>query len=498
MTTGYKQSLINYLLNHRGFVPGPELSAVLDVSTKTILRTVKRINNQSVDSPIIESKKGRGYRLNYQNYLDQSGQVNEFVNISQLTSVERRNAVIKRLLITSPQKHQLNNIFGKFYISDSVISSDLKILRQMLSKYHLELKRRNDYIWIEGIETDIRKAINDLLVTDDVISISHFLQSNQYVQQQDASFVTCQLNLIEKQMHSEIPYPYNVNLFSHLYILIERYHSVGSLIDKEFYLKTGEMVKLRHHPEAVEICKKVIDNLNTYLNTKLPEIEVYYLYQYLTSSRVNNDRANLNEISERVWTITDFLIDRVTEDPQYHHINSQDLFTSLSKHMKPLLNRLENNIKVKNNLLEQINLEYPHLFEVVKTATVQLAKRYQLNPIDDEEVGFITVYFAQAAENMRPPINIMIVCTTGFGTAQLLRVKIEKRFSELNIVELVASRALGNEINKHPEVDLVVSTISLPNDIQVPTLVVNAMFTMEDQERLKQEVDHIWKGMMAQ
>lgn len=49
MRNGIKQSLITYLLNHRGFFAGPELSTILGVSTKTISRTVKRLNEQSTD-----------------------------------------------------------------------------------------------------------------------------------------------------------------------------------------------------------------------------------------------------------------------------------------------------------------------------------------------------------------------------------------------------------------------------------------------------------------
>ena len=60
MTEGYKELLVSYLLNHRDFVTGPALSSVLNVSTKTISRTVKAINRGTEEQPIIESKRGRG------------------------------------------------------------------------------------------------------------------------------------------------------------------------------------------------------------------------------------------------------------------------------------------------------------------------------------------------------------------------------------------------------------------------------------------------------
>lgn len=488
MATQYKQSLINYLLKNKDYVAGAELSTMLGVSTKTISRAVRDINAHSSDGPLIESRRGRGYRLNYQNYLKQQSDPSQMVNSHNLSSVVRRNDVLRELLITSPEKHRIEDVFGRFYVSESVVASDLHVLREMMDSYSLKLLRRNEYIWITGEEMNIREAINDLLVDDDETSINHFLQSNQHIRKNDASFVTRQLILIEEQLGAGISYPYNINLFSHLYVLIERYQNVGTMVDDGLTITEEEKAKMAQDPLLIKVCRQIVKNLDDYLDFQLPEIEVYYLYQYLTSSRVNDSVSNLQNVPGSVRVATDFLIEKVTADPEYSHINSLELFNSLSKHMKPLLNRLENNIKVKNNLLDQIKLEYSHLFSTVKQATQQLSKRYNLGEIDDEEVGFITIYFAQAVENTRPPFNIMIVCTTGLGTAQLLKAKIAKRFSELNIVELVAGRSLGTELDIHPEVDLVVSTINLPSVTNVPVLVVSAMLTMEDQERLERKV----------
>lgn len=496
MKERFKQSLIAYLLNHHGYVAGSQLSTILHVSTKTIVRNVKKINAESSDGPIIESKRGRGYRLNYQNYLKGKNETTVPQNVSNLSTVERRNEVIKKLLVTSPEKQQVKDVFSKFYVSDSVISFDLKIIRTMLEKYHLTVHRENEYVWIEGKELDIRTAINSLLVSDNVISISHFLQENQYIRKRDASFVTRQLGFIEEQMASDITYPYNVNLFSHLYVLIERYQNVGSLVESDFEVTDAEKETMDSHPKMEKISQQVVANLSRYLNTQLPSIEVYYLFQYLSSSRVNDTSISVNDVSDHVRAVTDYLIDKVTQDPQYRYLNSNELFTNLANHIKPLLNRLENNIKVKNNLLGQISLEYPHLFKVVKNATAELSKRYDLNKIDDEEVGFITVYFAQAVENKRPPINVVAVCTTGFGTAQLLKAKLEKRFSELNIIDVVSSRDLAGKIDHYPDLDLIVSTIELPKSIKVPTLIVSAILTLEDQERLDKKVDEIRKRML--
>lgn len=489
----YVKPMIGYLFNRRDYVSGQELSEALGVSTKTINRVVKQINGKAVQSPVVESQRGRGYRLNFQNYFMQRDQMEREGNAGDISSVERRNEIIKRLLITAPHQYRMEDVWGRFYLSESAISSDLKTIRFMLERFHLTLNRVSSLVWVEGSEADIRRAIAQLINTDDM-SGDRFLQPNQTVQQRDAAFVTHQMELVEETMQADIPYPYSVNLFTHLYILIERCRNVSSLAEEDCDASCLE--RMDKEPQIRKVCEKVVSNVDEYLGMSLPRIEVYFLFQYLTSSRLHHHSIDQNEVPDQVRDVTDYLIYKVTEDPEYRNINRRDLFAGLSQHMKPLLNRLENNIKVTNNLLEQIKLEYPHLFATVKNAAMQLSERFQLADIDDEEIGFITVYFAQAVESSEEPINVLLVCTTGLGTAQLLRSKIEKKLPDFHIVQTVAVRNLPEEIHTHPETDLIVSTIVLPHEITVPSIVVSAMLTVEDQERLEREAGRIRQEAM--
>lgn len=496
METGFKKSLIGYLLNRRDFVRGSELSSALKVSTKTISRAVRQINQQSGQHELIEAKRGRGYRLRNPDAVSfgdagySLGDAN--VDVSHLSSIERRDEIVKRLLITAPQKYRMSELWGKYYIGDSSMSADLRSLRLMLGRFRLSLERVSGYVWIEGAEADIRRAISSLFVDEGDLANHQFMQPNQRIEQRDAAFVNKQLDLIEELIHAEIPYPYRVNIFTHLYILIERFRRVGSLMEDttcpEGYGGQEE------HSKVMDVCRSVIENVKMYLDADLPDAEIYYLYQYLTSSRIESGLSTPVEIPGEVSSATQYLIEQVELDPRYGDIGSRELFSGLAKHMKPLLNRLQNKIKVNNNLLEQIRLEYPHLFRTVQDASKRLEKRFGLSHIDEEEVGFITVYFAQAVENLRMPVNILLVCTTGLGTAQLLRSKIERRFSGLSIVETVAVKDIDAVLDRHPEISLIVSTVSLPESLTMPTLVVSAMLTIEDQERLERKADQIRSG----
>lgn len=116
MTHDYMKSMISYLLNRRDFVSGQELSEALGVSTKTINRTVKQINGSSEEIPIIESQRGRGYRLNFQNYFNQQDRMDHANAMNGISSVERRDEIIKRPLITSPHQYRVDDTGAKVVV----------------------------------------------------------------------------------------------------------------------------------------------------------------------------------------------------------------------------------------------------------------------------------------------------------------------------------------------------------------------------------------------
>jgi activator of the mannose operon (transcriptional antiterminator) len=78
------------------------------------------------------------------------------------------------------------------------------------------------------------------------------------------------------------------------------------------------------------------------------------------------------------------------------------------------------------------------------------------------------------------------MCTTGVGTSELLRVKIEKKFPELEIVDVIASRDAKRFTEKYPGIDLILTTVNLTIERMIPTILVNSVFTKQDEKRVKE------------
>ena len=58
-----------------------------------------------------------------------------------------------------------------------------------------------------------------------------------------------------------------------------------------------------------------------------------------------------------------------------------------------MVNRLHHGIEIKNNLLEQIKLEYADLFLATEDSAKEICSDYGLPPLTEDEVGFFDTLF---------------------------------------------------------------------------------------------------------
>ena len=150
------------------------------------------------------------------------------------------------------------------------------------------------------------------------------------------------------------------------------------------------------------------------------------------------------------------------------------------------MNRLENNIRLPNALLKEIQDEYPQVYHSVLIATAKLAKRYVLPRISDDEVGFLSLYIAKYMESSAKPKKAIVICTTGLGSSELISAKIRKDLPELEILDVTSNLNLEKALARHPDVDILISTINLPKQKHIPQVLVSAMFTVKDKVKVEE------------
>ncbi len=473
-----KNTVINFLLNTSGYTKATELADLLSISSKSIYRLINEINNSTTCKKIY-SAKGKGFYINpdFNSLEITQNLISKSVKLS-MSPIERRNEIIKDLLMSSPKPINVNQIVNKFYISESMLSVDEKVIIETIQQFNLKLIRKDRTLVISGDESNIRSALMQSMDTL-YLNVEKLSSIPKSMEEKDKNFVYNQIITIEKTLNVNIPYPYNINIFSHLYILILRFRKHGKHdVRNHRSIETDEnTMDSRYY----RICDIIIKNFETYLSSKLPRIEKDYLYKYLTSYRIEHDKPSNNEkecdFSDDIINFANNLITPL--EKRLHSNFSNTIFRiDLMKHIKPMINRLENNILIKNNLLEQIKFEYSEIY----SQTSHISKKL-IPTISEDEIGFLTLYFAREIERNPRKIKTLIACTTGIGTSELLRVKIEKNIPEIEVTDVISSDTINSEIIN--DIDLIISTISIKDFNLRPVVVVSAMFNKNDQAKLK-------------
>lgn len=103
-----------------------------------------------------------------------------------------------------------------------MLSVDEKMIIETIQPFNLKLIRKDRTLVICGEESDIRSALMQSM--DNLfLDIEKSDSIPKSIEEKDKNFVYHQISTIEKTLNVSIPYPYNINIFSHLYILISRF-----------------------------------------------------------------------------------------------------------------------------------------------------------------------------------------------------------------------------------------------------------------------------------
>ena len=86
------------------------------------------------------------------------------------------------------------------------------------------------------------------------------------------------------------------------------------------------------------------------------------------------------------------------------------------------------------------------------------------------------------------------MCSSGVGTSELLKVKVKKAFPELEIIAVVSARQYQKNQTQFSNIDLILTTVHLTISSETPIILVNSVFTKQDENRVKEKLGEIENG----
>ncbi len=193
------------------------------------------------------------------------------------------------------------------------------------------------------------------------------------------------------------------------------------------------------------------------------------------------------------WFEYDLLISKMIQlYSRYARVNlsnDRKLYTSLLTHIKPMIYRMTNGIRLIDIDGESIAQEYAMEYELTRRVLNELgffrddtAKQYQA------EIALLTIHFKASANRVHAQEHaarkkVLIVCAHGYGTSKL----IEQQLMEIYDIE-VLNCIPYHYLKQYPHLDdvqLIITTVPQLQEFEsIPVVHLNTVLKQEDFDKL--------------
>lgn len=428
---------------------------------------------------------------------------NVIVNFQEKYSSNYRRQYIIKILLEEKTPYTIQFFSDNLYCSKSAIVNDLSYVQTWLEKRNLMLKRKqNQGLWAEGNEEDFRNALRDFFyegkekefednnLFDDIDEIDYRIDFVNYKKLKNMfnKLDIHGIQLVIQQAEEKIGFCFTdqafLNLITHIAITIERVRN-----DKSIEMKQEFMETLLNTKEYT-IAKWMIEQLSKTFKVQFSKEEIGYISVHLLGAKIqedvedNNYAEILDNSNEESMDIAKEIISTCSEILNMDFTKDQNLLVSLVLHLKPTIVRLKYGLKLYNPLLERIKNEYTSIFGATWACSSIFERKLGLS-INEDEVSYITLHLALAADRLKRKIKAIICCSSGIGTSQMVALNIKNRFEELEIMKVIPYSYLKQQDIE--EADLIITTIK--NVKYIPKLIyISSLLDSNDLKNIEKAI----------
>lgn len=172
----------------------------------------------------------------------------------------------------------------------------------------------------------------------------------------------------------------------------------------------------------------------------------------------------------------------------------------LLAHLETMLIRLKARISLENPLAQEIQAQYPEMYQRAATVIGRMPTFADFK-LSSSEIAYIALHFMAARERYRESkkYSVLVICATGYGSAQMLKSRLENELGNLiSITDVIGYYDINDD--KLRGIDFIVSSIDLSNLIfSKPVFNVSVFLSEQELQTIKQGMAHLKaKPVMAQ
>lgn len=438
------------------------------ISIATVKNKLKIINDDAVKKLgfRIVGKSGRlnGY---YIEIIDQkkfdfiANSKEELQTIDHNTPQSRVRYILKRLITTS-DFIKADEIADELYISKSQFARDMTIVRKILASHHLRIEDKPySGMKLIGSEFDIRIFIANYSF-DDMNEWGNFIKDSFPLSEMEQAIERIREIVIRKSVY----YQYKLsditcqNIIIHLLVALYRINS-----NMKITLDSKMTTSLRNE-EEFPLAVSIVNAVQKAFSVTFNDDEVYYVVVHLSSKKIV-DKTNFI-VDSTIQKLIDHILERIHSDFDFDFRRDLNLRIMLAMHIAPLLSRIKYGTILQNPLLEQIKENLWFAYDLAICAADVINEQYVCN-LSEDEIAYFALHLKIAMDQINANVkkNILLICSTGRGSAELLKQDFTKKFAR-NLNHLETANVFDLDQIDYSRYDYIFSTVPINKPIPLP------------------------------
>ncbi len=499
-------TLVKYLLDQKEPVTIKALSEMLSVSKRTIRYDLDEIED-FLSSTDFNLKRKPNYGIYIEGDRNSVSELNntfdEFYNNRHFRSAEKRKYIILYRLFQKKEAILMFELSDFLGLSITTVSKDLDNVEKWLEENNLKLIRKRNYgVEIVGDELKIRHAmkvlVNETYESGEMIELLNEINEREdYRGRLENGFSNQIKNLLgeeklkklekiinkaEKELGHKFTDDAYAGLVFHIAFAVSRLKS-----NKDITIDVERLKMLKQHEEfkTSEIIAELLENE---FSIDVPEDEIGFITLHLLGARMRKNELRKNSQKQtKVEMLASQIIEIVSSYFDIDLTRDEKLFSGLLIHLKAALNRLLFDLPIENPLLDDIKSKYAEIFNATSQAARLIQNEYYIE-ISEEEIAYLTIHFGAALERLnfplKEPAKVVIVCSSGVGTTNLLEVRLKKEFKNIKIIDNLSTFEVKESDDIIKEIDFIIATLPFKCE-KKDVIVVKPFLDEDDIEKIK-------------
>ena len=447
------------------YIPLSHIQSEIKLSKRTVYYEICKINDWLIERGLdeIEIVRGKGIHLTPVQKEQIEKKIDDRnIKSSYVLSPMERVAYIICFIISGEKKASVEQLEELLDVSRNTIFNDLRVVVRHLQRYHLDLiyVSKQGY-FIQGDTVRIRALFimhfNTLRPIYDSGAADRLFnrESEKYLKR---------LEDIERKLNTT----YVDGILLSLSVLIP----IMLRGDNSVYFPDLNMDELQQQEEMLLIRQ---------MFPEFSDKEQIYLCLHLLGSRVS---AKSIDVFENLSNQSDFelakaLVAEFEKAACVIFTEREELEKALFMHFNESMYRFQYGIQVGNPMLEDIRREYPNLLKITRQISYYLEQQVGL-PISEDEIAYLALHFGaylQREKTSVEHVRILIICSNGIATGNMLRNEIIRMLPNAEIVGVISYK---EAVNVERFCDIVILTVKI--DSTVPVIIVNGILTDFDRK----------------